>query len=189
MPDVVAAVAEDGSLVTDATSTPEVAEAPATSPDVEATYKKRIQGYTQAINEAKKEAEAARKEAADLARWKAEREQAEMSELDKALARVNALEAEANAAKAEANAARLAAKYPRAAELLGDDLAKFDATRVAEIDGRLAKEAAEASDEPEPRIDANSPRRTPPAAPKGTLSDAKQALVSAGNPFFTDEWR
>jgi hypothetical protein len=159
------------------------AEAPATPAFDEATYKKKIQGYTSAINQAKAEAAAAKAEAESLSRWKAEREQADMSELDKALTRVKALEAEAAEAKALATAAQLAAKYPRAAELLGDDLPKFDATRVAEIDGRLAKEAGEAASD-EPRVDPNSPRRPAPRAPTGSLAESKAALQALGNPFF-----
>jgi hypothetical protein len=154
----------------------------------ESTYKKKIQGYTSAINQTKAEAKQLAAEVEALRKWRAEREQADMSEFEKAQARIAALEAEVSATKAQATAATLARQYPRAAELLGDDLGKFDATRVAEIDGRLAQEAeAEAS---EPRIDANSPRRSVPKPPADTASAARQALVAAGNPYFNEsEWR
>lgn len=162
-------------------------DAAATPAFDEATYKKRIAGYTSAVNQAMAEAKAAAKERDELAAWKREREQAEMSEAQRLAARVAELEAEATAAKAQAAAATLAVKFPRAAELLGDDLSKFDPTRVAEIDGRLAKEAAEEASEP--RVDPNSPRRAI-AKPSGNpLEDAKAALTNAGNPFATDDWR
>jgi hypothetical protein len=162
------------------------AEAPATPAFDEATYKKKIQGYTSAINQAKAEAAAAKAEAESLSRWKAEREQADMSELDKALSRVKALEVEAAEAKALAAAARLAAQYPRAAEVLGDDISRLDPTKVAELDGRLAKDAGEAASE-EPRVDPNSPRKPLPKAPTGSLKEAKEQLQALGNPFYNPD--
>lgn len=188
MSEVVAVTEAPESQFSDTTSQ-EVASEPATPAFDEATYKKKIQGYTSAINAAKEAEKAARAEAEALKKWKAEREQAEMSEFEKAQARIASLEAEAASAKAEAAAVRLGAKYPLAAELLGDDLARFDEVRVAEINGRLAKEQA-AESEPEPRIDANSPRRTPPARPPANdRESAVAALIAAGNPFYSDEWR
>ena len=183
MPEVVAIETAQESQNIDAPVETESVEKPATPAFDEATYKKKIQGYTSAINQAKAEAAAAKAEAEALSKWKAEREGADMSELEKATARAVAAEKEAAEAKALAAATRLAAKYPRAAELLGDDLPKFDATRVAEIDGRLAKEAGEAASE-EPRVDPNSPRRPIAKAPTGSLAEDMKALEALGNPFF-----
>jgi hypothetical protein len=184
MPEVVPVVTPDESQV-HLDALPESDEAPATPAFDEATYKKKIQGYTQAITAAKKEAEAARSEAAALAKWKAEREQADMTEFEKAQARIASLEAEAQQARAEAATARLSAQYPLAAEVLGDDISRLDVTKVAELDGRLAKEQATQS-EPEPRVDPNNPRRTVPKPPPNDLQSAKQALTDAGNPYFDD---
>ena len=167
---------------------PEGTDAEPTTPAFdEATWKKRLSGKDQALTAAQRERDALKAEYEALAKWKAEREQAEMSEYEKAQARIAALEAEAQAARAEAQAAKLTSQYPLAAELLGDDLAKFDPVRVAEINGRLAKEQAEAeSAEPEPRIDTNSPRRPIARPQKVDLDSAKRALASAGNPYFDD---
>jgi hypothetical protein len=104
----------------------------------------------------------------------------------KAQARIAALEAEAQAAKAEAHTVRLSSQYPLAAELLGEDLAKFDEVRVAEINGRLAKEQAAESEEPEPRIDTNSPRRAIARPKANDLDSAKRSLQDLGNPWFDE---
>jgi hypothetical protein len=171
---------------------PEAPAEPATPAFDEATWKARLRGKDQALTAAQQQRAAIEQERNDLAARLATIEDQGKSELQRALERVQALEAAASAAEARATAATLAAKYPRAAELLGADLPKFDATRVAEIDGRLAKEAAEASEPAEPRIDPNSPRRTSPARASGDpVKDAKDALVAAGNPFYSadDTWR
>lgn len=181
----VAEVEAPESLESDTSEEP--VETPATPAVDEATWKKRVAGKDQALTEAKKQAAALQRERDELSKWKAEREQADMTELDKALARVADLEARAQAAEAAANAARLAREYPLAADLLGDDISLFDATKVAEINGRLAKEQAEES-EPEPRIDPNNPRRTAPKAAPSSLEDTKRALTALGNPFFEPEF-
>ena len=173
------------SPVAEATSS-EVAEQPSTPAVDEATWKRRIAGKDQALTAAQQRAAALEAERDALSKWKAEQEQANMTELQKAQAERDQLRAEAAAAKAEAAAIRLGAKYPLAAELLGDDLTKFDETRVAEINGRLAKEQAAESDAPEARIDPNSPRRTVPKPPADDLASAKAALVAVGNPYFDE---
>lgn len=174
------------SSVAEATS-PEVAEQPATPVVDEATWRKRVAGKDQALTAAQQRAAAAEAERDALSKWKAEMEQANMTELQKAQAERDQLRAEAAAAKAEAAAIRLGSKYPLAAEILGDDLSKFDETRVAEINGRLAKEQAAESEAPEARIDPNSPRRNVPKAPSGDpLNEAKAALTALGNPFFDE---
>lgn len=185
MSEVVAIETPAESHATDPTTAPaEVESTTATPAFDEATWKSRLRGKDQALTAAQQRAKELEAEREALARRIAEYEEAGKSELQKALDRVAALEAEATAAKAQAAAATLARKFPLAAELLGDDIGKFDEARVAEIDGRLAKEQAEES---EPRVDANSPRRTPSAGKPTTgdpLSDAKAALAAAGNPFF-----
>ena len=178
-------------------TTPESSVAEATSPEVvaepttpvvdEATWKRRLSGKDQALTAAQQERDAIKAERDALSKWKAEQETANMTELQKAIAERDKLASEAAAAKAEAAAIRLGAKYPLAAKLLGDDLSKFDETRVADINGQLAKEEAAESAAPDARIDPNSPRRTvPKAASSDPLKDAMAALTAAGNPFYDD---
>jgi len=152
----------------------------------ETTWKKRLAGKDQALTAAQQERDRLKAERDALSQWKAEKEQADMTELQKLQAERDRLKAEADAAKAEAAATRLSAQYPLAAELLGGDLSKFDEVRVAEINGRLAKE--QAAEVAEPRVDPNSPRRTPVARPPADdLEAAKAALVGVGNPFFDED--
>lgn len=182
MSEVVAIEADESQ---EADSQPEGSqEAPATPRSFdEATWKKRLAGKDQALTAAQRERDAVKAERDALAAWKAEQEQASMTELQKLQAERDRLAAEAAQARAEANAVRLSAQYPLAAELLGDDLTKFDEVRVAEINGRLAKEAA--GESPEPRVEPNTPRRNPPARPVADdLSALKKALQDAGNPYF-----
>ena len=182
MPDVVPVETTDESVVNLDALPAESADAPVT-PDLDVTtWKKRLAGKDQALTAAQRERDAIKAERDALSAWKAEQEQANMTELQKLTAERDRLAAEATQARAEANAARLSAKYPLAADFLGDDLAKFDEVRVAEMNGRLAKEQADES-EPEPRVDANNPRRAVPKAPVPDLDTAKAALVAAGNPF------
>lgn len=182
MSEVVEATAPESQ---DEDATPEVAAEPATPAFDEATWKRRIAGKDQALTAAKAEAAAAKAERDALSKWKAEKESADMTELQKLQAERDQLATEAAEARAEAAAIRLGSKYPLAAELLGDDLAKFDEVRVAEINGRLAQEAESESD-PEARIDTNNPRRPAPKAPANDLTAAKSALTAVGNPFFDE---
>lgn len=183
MSEVVPIETDDESQTSEVTSD-DATSTPATPSIDEATWKRRIAGKDQALTATQKERDAIKAERDELSRWKAEQEQANMTELQKVQAERDRLAAEAAEARAEAAAIRLSSKYPLAAELLGDDLSKFDEARVAEINGRLVKEQAEESEEP--RIDSNSPRRTAPAKPADDLAAAKAALVAAGNPFFDD---
>lgn len=182
MSEVVAVVSEGESQDTEVTSQ-DATEVPATPTVDEATWKKRVAGKDQALTAAQRERDAFKAERDSLSAWKAQTEQANMTELQKLQAERDQSVSDAAAARAEATAIRLGTKYPLAAELLGDDLSKFDEVRVAEINGRLTKEQEAESDEP--RIDSNSPRRTPPAkATANDLEAARAALVSAGNPYF-----
>lgn len=178
-------VLTDESQESTAPATEATADAPATQSSDEATWKKRLAGKDQALTAAQRERDAVKAERDDLAKWKAEKEQANLTEIEKLQQERDRLTSEVGAAKAEALAAKLSRQYPLAAEILGDDLSKFDEVRVAEIDGRLAKEKA-AESEPEPRVDPNSPRRPLARPVVDDLTTAKQALVAAGNPYFSD---
>ncbi len=160
----------------------------ATTPVVdETTWRKRLSGKDQALTAAQRERDAIKAERDELSAWKAQTEQANLSEVEKLQQERDALRAEAQQAKAEAAAVRLSAAYPLAAELLGDDMTKFDEVRVAEINGRLAKEQAGESEQSEPRIDPNSPRRAVPKPPSDDLASATAALKDATSPFYTDD--
>lgn len=160
------------------------AEAPTTPAVDEATWKKRLAGKDQALTAAQRERDQLRAEAQRLSAWKAEKEQADLTELERAQAEIKRFQSEAEAARAEATAARLAARYPLAAEALGDDIGKLDETKVAELNGRLSAGTAE-SVPAEPRIDPNSPRKNPPrVSGEPSLDDLKDALTAQGNPFF-----
>lgn len=167
-------------------ATTEVAAEPTTPVVDEATWKKRLSGKDQALTAAQRERDAIKAERDELSKWKAQTEQANLTEVEKLQKERDELRAEAAQAKAQAAAVTLKAAYPLAAELLGDDLTKFDEVRVAEINGRLAKEQAGESEAPEPRIDPNSPRRPVAKPPTDDLASAKAALVAAGNPYFDD---
>lgn len=184
MSEVIPVEPADESQVSLDASTPE-SVTPATPTTDEITWKKRLAGKDQALTATQRERDELKNQLAEVARWKAEKEQADMTELQKAQARVAELESIATKAQAEAVAARLGRQYPLAAEILGDDLAKFDEVRVAEINGRLAKEQ-EAESEPESRIDANNPRGRVTKAPRTDLKSAKDALTDAGNPYFDE---
>jgi hypothetical protein len=172
---------------TEATS-PEVAPEPTTPVVDEATWKRRLSGKDQALTATQRERDAIRAELEALSKWKAEKENADLTELQRLEKERDALRAEAAQAKAEAAAVRLQAAYPLAADLLGDDLTKFEEARVAEINGRLVKEQAAESEEPEARIDPNSPRRSVPKPPANDIETALAALKAAPLPFEREGW-
>lgn len=163
---------------------PEAPEEVATPVEDVTTWRKRLAGKDQALTATQKQLAAVKAEAEALSKWKAEKEQADLSEVEKLQRRISELETSEQTARAEATAVRLRAEYPLAADLLGDDLTKFDLARVAEINGRLAKEQAAESEQPEPRMDPNSPRRPIAKPPANSLEAAKQALRDVGNPFY-----
>lgn len=164
-------------------ASPESVETPATPQFDEATWRKKLAGKDQALTASQSARAQAEQERDELRRWKAEREQADLSELDKAIKRAEEAEAKAAAAVAVATAATLARDYPLAAEALGDDLAALSVERIAELNARLAKESGDES-EPEPRIDPNNPRRPVPKPPPNDLKSLKDQLTALGNPFF-----
>lgn len=178
-------VAVDG----EATESPEPTEEPTTPPaeDV-ATIKKRLAGKDQALTRITKERDDAATELATLRKWKAEREEADMSEVDKLARRL--AEAEARAAQAEASAerVRLERLYPDAVGLFGDDpLPNED--RLSALQERLASATEPGAAEPkEPRIDPNRPRR--PASGRGKpiedmeIDELTASLREQGNPFY-----
>lgn len=164
MPDEVVAVeVEDES--------PEAApegEATTTPSFDETTWKKRLAGKDQALTAAQQARKAAEAELEQLRQWKAEKEQADMTEVERLKLERDQAKSEAEQAKAEAQRASLARKFPLTFDLLGDAM-PADEVRLAEIEARL--KADEESDEPAPRIDPNNPRRTAPRSGPRTKED------------------
>lgn len=135
-------------------------------------YKNRFAGSQKSLTETQKERDALRAEAEALRKFKAEQERANMSELDAAKADAEAARQEAAAARAEAARERLARKFPRTAEVLGDQMPS-DETILSALEQRLIAASGEPS-EPEPTLDPNNPRKAPqpPAAEPGLTNDA-----------------
>lgn len=161
----------------------ETPESEAPQIDELARWKARSAGKDRALTEQKKELEQAKKDLALLSKWKAEREQADLSEVDRLNLRIKELEDETAAAKREASLAQLAREFPLAFDLLGED-APLDKGRLTEIEDRL-----KAKSEPEePRIDPNQPRRATGAAKPNeekTREELLDDLTKHGNPFAT----
>lgn len=154
-------------------------------PDELSTWKARLAGKDRALSAAKAEVERLKKEADDLSRWKADKEQADMTEVDRLKQQLAALEAAKELAVREAQQAKLAREFPLAFDLLGE-ASPLDEGRLAEIEAKL-----KAKSEPEePRIDPNQPRRTPGTA-KASEEKTKEELLDdlsrMGNPFATPQ--
>lgn len=161
--------------------------APATQPveDV-ATIKRRLAGKDQALTRTQAERDTLAQEAERLRQKVLEYEAANMTEAQRLQAERDAARAEAVAAKAEAQRERLARKFPLAFDALGES-APTDEDALSRLEERLSKTAGTETDD-EPIVDPNNPRRNPPRAPvKRDLSTAKDALVAAGNPYFSED--
>ena len=71
---------------------PEVAAVPTDNEADVTTWKKRLAGKDQALTATKKELDEIRSKADELSRWKAQQEQASMSEFERAQAKIKELE-------------------------------------------------------------------------------------------------
>ena len=138
----------------------EVAEAGATPrPEDVATLKARLAGKDRAYTTLKAEHEQSKQLSAELSRWKAEKEAADMTEVERKDLRIAELEASLVAKQAEAKSLALAQEFPRATELLGSATALMPEDKLAAIEERL-KLASEAEAEPvEPVVNPNNPPR------------------------------
>jgi len=168
---------------------PEVVETPAVATESESdvtTWKKRLAGKDQALTAAKKELDEIKSRADELARWKAEQEQAQMTEYEKAQARIRELESKAAAAERAAREERLAREFPLAYQFEKDTSGLDEASRAAALE-KFIREAAAVAATPEPApapVDPNNARRAT-AAPsvKPNSKDLTEKLKSFGNPF------
>ena len=147
-----------------------------------ATYKKRLAGKDQALTATKKELDVLKKEADDLKRWKAEIEEKNLSEYEKAQLKIKALEDTLARQQDEARQERLARQHPLYAQFR-QDTANFDEeARAAAFEKFLDSRVAEV--ESAPRIDPNNPRREPVVEKsKSTSAEIGERLKALGNPF------
>ena len=160
------------------------AEESATQGEDVATIKRRLAGKDQALTKAQQERDRLAAEADELRRWKAERENADLSEVEKLQKRLKELESRAEAAQAEARKNALARKFPAFAELIDQiDGLDFNSEEAAQtIEEFISKRSKAASEgtETEARIDPNNPRKNQPA--KGTAKmTTEQLLEQIGN--------
>lgn len=159
--------------------------------DDAATLKKRLAGKDQALTRIQQERDALKAERDAMARWKAEREEADLTEVEKLQKRLAEYEERATAAEQRAERIRLEKSYPLAVEFYGDDPLPSE-ERLEALQQRLAAASATGDDdEPEPRVDPNKPRRTPatgtPLADKSG-DDLAKSLRDMPNPFLDSVW-
>lgn len=165
---------------------PEVAAVPTDNEADVTTWKKRLAGKDQALTATKKELDEIRSKADELAKWKAEQEQASMTEFEKAQAKIRELEQKAANAEQDAKQERLAREYPLAHQFLKDTSGLDEAGKAAALEN-FFKQAASLQkvqeSEPAP-VDLNNARRAT-AAPieKPTSKGISDALKALGNPF------
>lgn len=155
------------------------------------TWKKRLAGKDQALTAAKKELDAIKAESDNLRKWKAEQEQANMSEFEKAQARLMALESELNATKEAARFERIRSSHPSYAQFLADTAGLDEEARAAAFETyaatvRKVKDAQDGTPDSEPIVKSSVNTRKDSDRPAGkrTISDIEDELKKLGNPFF-----
>ena len=172
MPDDVAAPAE---TTTDEATTQEAIDPSALAEEL-ATLKRRLSGKDSYYARKDQEHQQTAAELEALRKWKLEKEQADMTEVQRLQAERDRLAQDAEAARAEARRARLARDFPLTFEALGDKM-PADEEALAILETRLKV----GSDDDVPRIDPNNPRRTV-AQP---LSDEEIRKAELGR---ADDW-
>lgn len=149
------------------------------------TWKKRLAGKDQALTSAKAELESIRKEAEELKRWKAETENANLSEFQKAQNRLAALEQELNEAKEVARNERLRNAYPNYAQFLSDTAGLSDDARAQAFEkymANLRQEQGKAG--ADVFIEPNNPRKGGTTGQgKRSVTDIVSDMEKLGNPF------
>jgi chromosome segregation ATPase len=176
-------VAESPAPVEAAPAAPEVATTENEN-DV-TTWKKRLSGKDQALTAAKAELESIRKEAEDLKRWKAEKENANLSEFEKAQNRLAALESELNEARESARNERLRNAYPNYAQFLADTAGLSDDARAASFEKYMAELRREqATGGADAIVEPNNPRKGGSDSRTRTQADIIADMEKLGNPFI-----
>ncbi len=164
---------------------PEVAAVPTENEADVTTWKKRLAGKDQALTATKKELDEIRSKADELSRWKAQQEQASMSEFERAQAKIQELEQKAATAERAAREERLAREYPLAYQFLKDTSNLDEVGRAAALENFVKQAAAAVAPESAPSpVDPNNARRAT-AAPteKPNSKSISDALKALGNPF------
>jgi hypothetical protein len=172
---------------------PEVAApAPATNEEEDvATWKKRLAGKDQALTAAKKELDAIKAESDNLKRWKAEKENSNMSEFEKSQARLAALETELNQTREMAKMDRIKATHPAYAQFIADTAGLSDEARGAAFEGFMnalkksepVEPTRQVSDDNVSKPSVNT-RKDQAASTARTVAEIEEELKKLGNPFF-----
>lgn len=165
------------------------------TPDVEdvATWKKRLAGKDQALTAAQKALEVIKTESENLKRWKAEQEQANMSEFEKAQVKLATLEAELNQTKEYARMERIRLAAPTYAQFIADT-AGFDEEARAVAFERFLADTKRKQNEDDGIVSDNvsnvvskptlNTRKDSVPAGKRTIADIEEELKKLGNPFI-----
>jgi TolA-binding protein len=150
------------------------------------TWKKRLAGKDQALTATKKELDEIKSRAEELSKWKADQEHAQMTEFEKAQAKIRELEQKAATAEQSAREERLAREFPLAHQFMKDTSNLDETSRAAALESFIKQAASvERTAEPEPApVDPNNARRVT-AAPidKPNSKSISQKLKDLGNPF------
>lgn len=165
------------------------------TPDVEdvATWKKRLAGKDQALTAAQKALEVVKTEAENLKRWKAEQEQANMSEFEKAQVKLATLEAELNQTKEYARMDRIRASAPSYAQFIADTAGLDEEARAVSFEKFLADIKNKQDEEKGISSDAGTnvvskptlnTRKDSTPVGKRTVADIEEELKKLGNPFL-----
>ena len=179
--EVVNPVAEESLPVTEAQAP--VVDATQGDEDL-ATWKKRLAGKDQALTSTKKELEAKASELEALRKWKAEVEQANMTELEKAQSRVTAMESELNAAREATRREAIARKHPLFAQFATDTQGLDVEAQAAAFEKFVANVAREPQ-KADAFVDVNAPRKSAPqAAAKPDSKSLSDSIRAIGNPFY-----
>lgn len=165
------------------------------TPDVEdvATWKKRLAGKDQALTAAQKALEVVKTESENLKRWKAEQEQANMSEFEKAQVKLATLEAELNQTKEYARMERIRLAAPTYAQFIADTAGFDEETRAVAFEKFLAdtkrkqnEDEGTVSDSVSNVVSKPTPNTRKDSIPAGkrTIADIEEELKKLGNPFL-----
>ena len=156
-------VVEGGEDPSSETEETPVSEEPTTDFAAQATeYKNRFAGSQKRLTEEMTARKAADAEIESLRAWKADKEKADMTEVERLQAERDEARNEAEQARSEAQREKLARKFPLAVEFYGEDALPSE-ERLAALNEMLAVGADESGQEPV--IDPNHPRRPTPPPP------------------------
>ena len=167
---------------------PEAPEEPKATPDPEdaATLRRRLQGKDQALTRAQQEAKEAKAEAEALRQWKLEKENADITEVERLQKERNEAEADAAQARRERDLASLALEHPAGARVYADLSKLWDepAKAMAYLDG-LSKGAPVTETEPPVNL-ADRPRKAPVVEEKKTVKELEEEVRRGFNEIMAN---